>query len=372
MNNYSRKVKENNIASSSSEVSNIDLQLIVNVLKKDWKILLIVIFIFTLSSFFLSIILPEKYKVTSVFLPPSADVVTSLNSYKSYMPQDPDNTFQVSIEKIYLLFLENLRSSDLRYKFFVEKKILSHLKKSYVDQNNYQLFNDEFNEKIKVKYSGTAIESDIKFIQVELVGSDPMFASEVLNQYVSYVDKETIKFIINAIKEKVTVEKYAIYNKITSLREIAEENRQNLLVKIREDLDIAEKINIIDPANNTIASYSQTIDSKSGIIQSSRDVPGYMKGVKALKAELQAVTSRKNNDPFISELQQLLVQENYLERFLKLSFDDVHAARIDQVAFPPLEPIQPRKILIIFVGISFGLLLSMFIVLIKAVIYKSR
>lgn len=373
MNNDSKSLKTNNNTCLNYENSNIDLQQIVNVLKKDWKILLIIILFFTLSSFFVSFFLPKKYKATTVFLPPSAHIVNRLNSFKNYVsPDSGKDPFQVSIEQLYLLFLDNLRSSDLRYKFLEEKKILSASKKSDVDQNKYKLFSDEFNGKIKVIYTGTAIASDSKFIKVELVGSDPVFISEALNQYVSYIDRETIKYIVDAIKEKVTVEKYAIENKIKSLRDVAEKNRINLISQISEDSDIAEKINIIDPVNTTIASYKQIIDEKSGIIQSSRDVPGYMKGVKALKAELYAVTNRKNNDPFIPELQQLLVQEEYLEGILKLSFEDVHAARIDQVAFPPEEPVQPKKILIICVGMAFGLLLSMFIILIKVVISKSR
>lgn len=363
------KLKRINEECSSVENSNIDLQQILNVFRNEWKIYCLVIFVFALFSFLVAIIVPKKYQVESIFLPPTASVVNRLNVFKNYVSLDSEDSFEVSIEELYLLFLENLRSSDLRYKFYVEK-ILSKSKKS--DAVQYNSFNDEFNKKIKVIYTGTAIASDTKFIKIELLASDPVFASDMLNQYVAYVDNETIKYIVDAIKEKVIVEKYAIQNKITSLREVAEINRQNLLTQIREDLDVADRINIIDPVNNPIASYNQIIDSKLGIIQNSRDVPGYMKGINALKAELHAVTNRKNNDPFIPELQQLFVQENYLEGILKLTFNDVHAARIDQVAIPSVEPVQPKKILIVCVGISFGLLLSMFILLFKAVIYKSR
>lgn len=350
----------------------IELKHVVNSFLDNWKMSLGVIVFFAVLSYCLSIFIPKSYEVTSVLLPPNDSDVNRLNGFKYYAKDLFDDDFYLTVEKTYLLFLDNLRSVKLRNRFLAENELLLKLR-STIDNESQSIatFNEKFSKNLKVDYSSGG-PSDTKFITVEFVWTNQEHISEILNDYIKFVDSETVKSIVDAIQQKIITEKQAINDKIQSLRIVAEINRKNEIDKITEDLYIAEKIEIFDPFNVSISSYKQTIDNNLGKIESSSETAGFLKGAKALKAELNIIKNRKNNDPFIPGLQQNLEQDEFLGRVLKLSFNDIHAMRIDKIATIPDEPVSPNKFLMVGVGIAFGFLISIFFILIKEIIIKNR
>lgn len=367
---YSNNTKTNSPVCPYYVENDIELNQILEAIKREWRIYLFIIIFFAIFSIIIAFFLPKQYLVQSVLLPPTDSSVNRINIPEYYKLTSTEDNFQLTGNKLYLLFLDNLRSSSLRYQFFNENHMIFNLKLHNSNEyDKYKIFNDKFNDKLNITYNPGS-DGDTKFIKVELYGRESAEISNFLNKYVDFVDKSTVKSVEMAIKSKIFVEKDSVSKKISSLRMIAEKNKKDILYKIVEDLKIAEELNLIEPANISFSYYSQSINSETGAIENTKETPGYLKGVNILRAELNSVKNRKNNDPFIPGLQKLLEREEYLDKVLKLTFNDVHAARIDKIATPPLNPAKPVKLLVIAVGIMFGVLISTFILLLKNLLTK--
>lgn len=372
MNNHIDNIKKSTVICPYQSENNIEFKKVVDSFFNNWRLFIIIIGFFSIISFVASLFIPKSYEVTSTILPPNDSDINRLNSFRYYADDLSDDDFYLTVEKTYLLFLDNLRSDNLRKKFLLENKLMLKIKEDVgINNNTIISLSEDFSENIKVNYSGSG-PNDTKFINVEFIWSNQEYISEILNSYIDFVDKETIESIDDAIKQKVVIERQSIHDKIESLRTIAEINRKNQIVKIKEDLNVAQQVEMLDPLNVPIITYTQTIDNKLGKIENKSESAGFMKGVKALKAELNTIVDRKNNDPFIPGLQEVLEKEEYLKRVLKFTLNDVHAARIDKIAVKPDKPIRPNKYLIVGVGFAFGFLVSIFFILIKEIIGKNN
>ncbi len=339
-------------------------------IKQNWKGCIFIVIIFTLFSILVSILLPKQYLVKSVLLPPTESSVNKLNIPEYYQLTSTEVNIQLTGEKIYFLFLDNLRSTDMFYQFFKSNNLVE--KFNFLQGKDYdegKIFEEEFVQKLNIDYK-EGLKGDTKFITVELQGRDPVETAGWLNNYISFTDQQTIKAIEDSIKSRIIAEKDSVTKKISSLRIVAEKNRRNILEKITEDLKIAVELHMIDTADVSFNYFNQNINSEAGVIGNIQGTPGYLKGINILKAELTSVKNRKNNDPFIPGLQKLLEKKEYLDKVERLTFNDVHAARIDKIAAPNNNPSKPNKLLIIIVGTFFGILASIFFILLKVLLDK--
>jgi chain length determinant protein (polysaccharide antigen chain regulator) len=325
----------------------IELTILLDMLKKEWKIIACILLFFTIGSIIYSNTLPKHYQAKTILLPPSMSSINSLN-IKDY--------YKVTGDDLYFSLLENLRSRKLQKEFFT---------------NNKTFLGDKYVPSLEIFYdNGKAGET--RFITVVISGTDPGQIATLVNDYVEFVDDRTIASMQDAIKTQLLVDKNNVASKISSLREVAEKQKEDTIIRIIEDLDVAQQLNMVNPAKISINNYTQTIDGDPFSSKIHAGTPGYLKGTEILKAELNAIKSRKNNDPYIQGLDMLLAEREYLDNVLKSNIENVHSARIDEIAVPPAKPYKPRSFFIIATGISFGVLLSIFFTLIRVMHEKKR
>jgi len=86
---------------------------------------------------------------------------------------------------------------------------------------------------------------------------------------------------------------------------------------------------------------------------------------------LTMLKNRVSDDPYIPELSDLLKRQTLLNK-IDLSKVRISVARIDRPAIEPEQPIKPRKLLIIALGIIFGGMLGAFIVIIMEAIKNQK
>lgn len=80
----------------------------------------------------------------------------------------------------------------------------------------------------------------------------------------------------------------------------------------------------------------------------------YMRGTKALEAEIANLGSRTLDDPFIQNLREQQEKLNFL-RNLKMDPSLVAMYKQDGAAFQPDKPIKPRKAIIMLLSVLGGL-----------------
>jgi len=88
-----------------------------------------------------------------------------------------------------------------------------------------------------------------------------------------------------------------------------------------------------------------------------------MRGSKALEAEIRNLQDRQSDDPFIANLR---VQQSSLSFYNDLSIDPALVAvyRQDGVVELPDQPVRPKKLLIVLLGLVLGLILGGIVALI--------
>jgi len=343
--------------------SNIELYHIVECVKKKWKVCLGIICGCTVIFGVLAVVLPKEYLVESILLPPTESSVNTLlvPAFKrQFIVKD---LFVIENKDLYYQFLDNLRSVELRQHFFNGKNIILKYRANYSgDVGDEVIFENEFNRKFDISYDEGS-DGDTKIITIELSGDDPFLVTEWLNDYIRYIDIKTIDFVKDAIRAKLISERKAVQDKILSARAAGEKKRANELDRIVENLSIAKQLGIVEPADVSFNSYSLNVSSETGLVESQKSTPDYLKGTRVLTAEWEMLKKRKNMDLFVPGLLKLVEEREYLDKFLQRNYDAVHAARIDRLARLPMKPDKPNKVLFVAVGISLGMLLAIMFIL---------
>jgi len=123
-----------------------------------------------------------------------------------------------------------------------------------------------------------------------------------------------------------------------------------------EALRIAESIGLEKPPAITV-SQSAIAGGESGQLV-------YMRGSKALRAEIESIRARKSDDPFTDHLRDL--QERYsFFKGLKIEPSVVSVYRQDGVVELPDKPVKPNKALILVLGVIAGLITGIAFVLLR-------
>jgi chain length determinant protein (polysaccharide antigen chain regulator) len=93
-------------------------------------------------------------------------------------------------------------------------------------------------------------------------------------------------------------------------------------------------------------------------------------GYKLLEKEKAVLLNRKTDDPFIPQLRTIQTKIGQLEE-MEVNPKKFKVVEIDQMAMPPNKPAKPKKALIVAVAGVLGLMLGIFIALIRRAI-KNR
>jgi chain length determinant protein (polysaccharide antigen chain regulator) len=143
--------------------------------------------------------------------------------------------------------------------------------------------------------------------------------------------------------------------------------------KARRILELKEAINVALAVGQENPVY-RNMDLVGGQLP-----PLYMLGSKAIKAEIKALEFReqiakdlaRGEDHFIAGLPKLLLEIEALKA-LEIDFSKINLARIDEVAVAPVNPIKPRKLLIMALALVGGLFAGLFMALMVAAFGKHK
>jgi chain length determinant protein (polysaccharide antigen chain regulator) len=111
----------------------------------------------------------------------------------------------------------------------------------------------------------------------------------------------------------------------------------------------------------TAVGQLNSVFSKNEVLADVKDMPLYLYGTKALKAESKALENREKTaknlpygeEHFIEGLPEILFKINQLKN-IEIDFSKVSIAQVDEKATVPSRPIKPRKSLILALGLIAG------------------
>lgn len=331
---------------SSSRLDELNLLDIMFIFKHEWKYMLGIVLLITLFSMLITILLPQVYRAEVVLLPPLKSEIEMLNIY---------GKFEITPDDVYRDMISNLQSKFIQRQVFDRNNIYEALtdespgNKADVDE----IFINKFSEAIKISETFTN-KNIVDKVIVSLDGPQSDKLVLWLNDYISITDKFTVRSLISAVNAKIEINISHITNNINLLKDTASKIKYDELVRLKEAAAIADQIGLEE-----LAEVPFVLD-----IQNKNKNPDYLRGFKALRAEADALSNRKETDSFIPGLRELQGELLLLEKLLLDRDLPIHAARVDQAAFVLKKPIKPKRALIVIGGFIFGIISASIFVII--------
>jgi len=330
------------------EDDTIDLyELWITLWNRKWLVIAVTV-IAALGSVVYALQQPPVYKAEALLLPPKAKDVQSLNV---------QGVQGVTASGAFAAFKNNLSSRSLQKKFIEEQGLMEILAPNRTPETRDIEILESFSKMIKIENGEN--------ISVSMESDDPEFAANLVNDYISFFDFETIKGLVSAARNSIASQIRDIKYTISSKRGMAKVRRLDRIVQIQEAANTASLLGIKDRVDTTNVVQNNQLNFTT------TSTPLYYRGFRALNAEMEFLENRKSDDPFISGLRDLQEQLALL-RSIKIEEEGQHAVTIDQAAYPPKNRIKPNRRLIVSLGTVVGLFLGIFLVFFVSFVQKQK
>lgn len=332
-------MRENNSGNQGS--SEIDLfDLLSGIWVRRWLVL-IVASVVTLISGAYAFLSDPVYEARAYVLPPTQNDIENFNYGRTLK----SGLNPYSVKDVYSVFARNLQSESLRYQFFKDVYVPS------LSESDRQRSRDSLYRQFSAELTITQPNKDFaERFSVVVQGGQPVQAAEWLRLYIERAGETTKKELIKNSSKEVEVRARNIAMQIAMLRENAARARSDTVLQLNEAEKVAGAIGL---QSHLVVSGSVAGDM-SGVVDP-RLI--YLRGTKALEAEIKNLQARDSDDAFISGLRELQSQYDFYKS-LEVKAGDVAVYQLDGIIQPPDSPIKPRKVLIIAFGLVLGLMLG--------------
>jgi len=294
------------------------------------------------------------YEAEAYFLPPPAKEVP----YEMQGVQNKD----LIIKSIYGAFKRNLGSMKLQRLYFDQAGISQLVSSAEKNSGSDEVLFESFQDGFKIK-DGASKDSLLLAFEWE----DAEGAARIVNEFSKLANQVTLKDYVmdweNTRQNKIREIEYEIASK----RKMAEQRRKDRLARLSESILIAKKMVQADIPEAENYTFFKDNESSSVLNRAL----GYRKGVAVLQAEIDVLTGRKSDAPFIEGLRDLQ-EELALLLSIKISETQFNSATFDRMAYTPEQRVRPDRRNIAIVGLLLGLMLGILLGFIRNAIGNQR
>ncbi|RUM91416.1 MAG: hypothetical protein DSZ27_06410 [Thiomicrospira sp.] len=366
------KKPNGNIDSYSYQDGEIDLFDLWNgLVEEKWTVFIIFITVVMSAAVYAFSVTPV-YKATSYLLPPTQEDVLPMNELSILLNANANanaNANTYTVKDVFDAFKTNLKSRQNLTVLFDQYDLIQLYKPEY----------EELSEKEKIKARKEAFEEFVKNFSIspfnkksELDGFSISLAlplpeqkvAKRVNELVAMAQKGTVQQLYTQISSEKETRERQLKEEIATARKVELDRRLDKLARLNEAIAITQSLNIQKPISK---GPSLNINNVNRV--ESQNFPLYMLGSDLLMAEKKVLEARKNDDPFIENLRAWQQSLQQLEN-LKIDKDKFGVVRIDAVA-TYADKIKPKKSLILALSGLLGLMLGIFLALIRRAI-KNR
>ncbi|MBH2076047.1 MAG: LPS O-antigen chain length determinant protein WzzB [Pseudomonadales bacterium] len=319
-----------------------------------WLILAVVI-LFAMVGGVYAFLGKPVYEAKVFVIPPAQKDIANFN----YGRTRESELEPYSVKYVYDVFLRNLQAESLRRYFFTQYYLPSLTEEERAGSQNglYDRFSKDLTISLPDKNSPDRFS-------LAMQGYDPSKTVEWVKAYVDRARVVAIGELVDGVKREAEVRARNLAQQINAQRENGEAVREDLITRLSEALRIAEAIGLEKPPIISGDVSSEVSANMNGELT-------YIRGSKALKAEITNLENRKVNDPFINSLRNLQVKYAFYKD-LSVSPEDVAVFRIDGPIETPDKPVKPKKTLILVVAILLGGVIGVFVAIFRTLYRRSR
>jgi chain length determinant protein (polysaccharide antigen chain regulator) len=294
------------------------------------------------------------YEAKATVLPPLVSDIAAYNAGRTESSGGQSQLEPFTTEEVYSVFTRNLRSLSLRRNFFDEVYIPS-LPKEQQSSPRDQLWID-FNKIVSINAPD---RQSLELIEVAVQLSTPVLAAAWANQFIDRAAAVSERDMQLNVSSELQTRIRSIERRIASLRSSAQQRRADRIAILKEALSVAKAVGLDSPqvtAGRT-SSNKELSEFTDGSLT-------YMRGARAIEAELQVLEARRSDDPFIPELRSLQETLSFLKTN-EVQSENVKVFTLDSAAEVPETPVKPQKILVVALGLGVGTILGFFIALVR-------
>lgn len=277
------------------------------------------------------------YEAKAYVQPPSQNDIAHLN----YGRGENSELEVLTVKDVYDVYLRNLQSESLRRRFF-QDVYLPALTAEERQGSQDELY-EELGKVLKVTVANKEIPTRFA-ITVNM--PDPNLAASWAVQYGEMAGHRAKLEILKDLKADASVKANNLERQIKTARENAQRQRDDQIAQLEEALTVAKSIDLERPP---IISGTLSTEVSAGM----DGALTYMRGSKALQAEIENLQKRGSDDPFISNLRERQSQESFY-RSLEVDPSVVGVYRQDGALDLPDSPIKPKRFIIVFLGVLAG------------------
>ncbi|MDT8466009.1 Wzz/FepE/Etk N-terminal domain-containing protein [Alcaligenes nematophilus] len=296
------------------------------------------------------VIAEPRFRAHSTLTPPTPTDLVHFNTAIRSLGPEIDNILneqpgeagkqhlaELTPETAFQIFTRHLNSQKTLDEFF-ETVYLPHLNNTALPAQEREILREQFSRDLNILNSSP---NGVPTATVTLSNQDPQLAKAWTNQFVTLALQNSRAEVLQTVQSTADLEKKTTDSQITALRLFAETERQAQISRIKDAHEIALSIALEHPSStgNLITSYSG--DNL------------YLRGTKALQAQLDTLEKRQNNDPYIPTLPPLKAKLDLLSSIDSTQLSG-QVATIDQPAIEPSTPYQPRTLITLAIGLLGG------------------
>lgn len=342
-------------ADQSHTADEIDLvELVKQLWLQKWLIIGCTVIITALAAAYAFLSTPT-YQATTGVMPPRLSDISGYNLGRSEA-----KLTEFTVEDVYGVFKRNLLSGSLKRQFFDQTYLpsLSAEAAGAAKDTLWKRFNSDFT----VQAPDAKNNPDYYVVTVE--GEDPQAAAEWANYYVKMAAAKSAEVMKGNLLTEIGTKAQSLSRQIDALRVTAEKRRNDRIARLQEALTVAEAVGYDSPqvTPGKTSSDGDFAEFMDGNLM-------YMRGAKAVKAELAVLEKRTNDDPFIVELRGIENQMDFLQK-IDVNPDNVAVFTLDSPALVPETPIAPKKMLILVLGIILGGVIGLMVALVRVIFRK--
>lgn len=282
------------------------------------------------------------YEAKSFVIPPAQSDIQNLNYGRGgFTP--------LTVGDIYSIFLKKLQAESLRREFF-KTIYLPALGRS--DDPKGKLY-----EKLTKSLTIAPVGKDVNDrYMVSFQDPDAERAGQWVDQYLSMAHKSSLDEINKNLSTEFDVISKNYLQEIHSLREVGDKTREDALVKLQEALTVAKAIGLEKPPIIS-GNSNQSLNIAGSIAGNMGGELTYMRGTKALEAEIENMRERKSDDPFIQKLRAAEANFSFYKA-MSQRVQQINTFRTDGAVSVSDEPVKPKGMLLVIAGLVLGLMIG--------------
>lgn len=287
------------------------------------------------------------YEAKVFVQPPSQNDVVHLNYGRGGNTDLP----VLEVKDVYEIYVRNLQSESLRRRFFQDVYLpaLSDMARQGGQDDLYARLG-------KVLTVSGVKETPSRYaIVVNL--PDPKRAIDWAVKYAEMAGERAKLEVLKDVNADADVKANNLEQQIKAAQQSARKQREDRITRLKEALTIARSIGLEKPPMITGKLSTEVSAGMGGALT-------YMRGSKALLAEIDNLERRASDDPFIERLREAQSSLVFY-RSLKANASSVATYRQDGVIESPDSPIKPRKSMIVFLGLIVGAAFGVLLVLLR-------